>query len=229
LIDRVNPLKNIFKVKYLTSKNFTQKYFKWNNPAASRISHKHTKIININFSDGSEELKHHPICGATIDNVHQGGIKTMIDKRLSKKAKYDIWKTDDYILYRYKNYLNDGGTMNLDEFKDLYFGDWYQEEQAAAAGKKRYAKSSKERPYLNVEGMEDMLKILHENNPELSWDQFLDSYEQGELDIKEYVGGGLVGEHNSQTGKRILDKFSPMQISKLFSFINKELKNVQQK
>ena len=97
----------------------------------------------------------------------------MIDKRLSKKAQYDTWQTDDYILYRYKNYLNDGGTMNLEEFKELYFGDWWKDEQAAAANKKRYAKATKERPYFNVEGVEDMLRILHENTPELSWDQFL--------------------------------------------------------
>ena len=30
----------------------------------------------------------------------------MIDKSLSKKkAQYKTWQTDDYILYRYKNYL----------------------------------------------------------------------------------------------------------------------------
>ena len=116
--------------------------------------------------------------------------------------------------------------MNLEEFKELYFGDWWKEEQAAAADNKRYAKATKERPYFNVEGVEDMLRILHENTPELSWDQFLDSYEKGELDIKEYVGGGIVGERNSRTGNRILDKFSPMQISKIFRFINKESKNV---
>jgi|TARA_B100001971_G_C18198674_1_gene543145 hypothetical protein len=153
----------------------------------------------------------------------------VIEKPLTKKAQkaqYDTWQTDDYILYRYKNYLKGGGTMDLDEFKELYFGDWYEDEQAAAANKKRYAKAPRERPYLNVEGVKDMLKILHESTPELSWDQFLDSYEKGELDIKEYVGGGLVGERNSRIGKRILDKFTPMQISKLFSFINKEIKNV---
>jgi hypothetical protein len=165
--------------------------------------------------------------GATWIYSFARGEKTMIDKSLSKrKAQYKTWQTDDYILDRYKNYLNDGGTMELEEFKELYFGDWWENEQAAAANKKRYAKAPKERPYLNVEGVEDMLKILHENTPGLSWDQFLDAYEKGELDIKEYVGGGLVGERNSRTGNRILDKFSPMQISKLFSFINKDFKNV---
>ncbi len=148
-------------------------------------------------------------------------------KTKSKKIVQQEWQTDSYILERYKNYQKGGGTMTLDEFKELYFGDWWKEE-AAAASKKRYAKA-KDRPYLHVEGVEDMLKILHENSPDLSWDQFLDAYEAGELDIKEYVNGGIVGEHNNRTGKRILDKFSPMQISKLFSFINKEMKSVQQK
>ena len=155
-----------------------------------------------------------------------------------KKASVDQWQTDEYILYRFKNYLKEGGSLSLDDFKELYFGDWYDDEQAAAASKKRYAKASKERPYLNVEGVEDMLKILHENTPDLSWDQFLDSYEKGELDIKEYVSGGSVQsaediysskKFNNRTGKRILDKFSPMQISKLFSFLDKEMKNVRQK
>jgi len=116
--------------------------------------------------------------------------------------------------------------MDLDEFKELYFGDWWKDEQAAAASNKRYAKA-KDRPYLHVEGVEDMLKILHENSPDLSWDQFLDAYEAGELDIKEYVDGGIVGERNNRAGNRILDKFTPMQISKLFNFINRGVKNVQ--
>ena len=40
----------------------------------------------------------------------------MIEKSLSKKAQYDTWQTDDYILDRYKNYLKGGGTMKLEEF-----------------------------------------------------------------------------------------------------------------
>ena len=66
----------------------------------------------------------------------------MIDKLLSKrKSQYDTWKTDDYILDRYKNYLKGGGTMNLKEFKELYFGNWWEDEQAAATNNKRYAKA----------------------------------------------------------------------------------------
>ncbi len=150
----------------------------------------------------------------------------MIEKSLIKKAQHETWQTDDYILERFKNYQKGGGTMDLDEFKELYFGDWWKDEQAAAANNKRYAKA-KDRPYLRVEGVEDMLKILHENSPDLSWDQFLDAYEAGELDIKEYVDGGIVGVRNSRVGNRILDKFTPMQISKLFNFINRGAKNVR--
>ena len=81
----------------------------------------------------------------------------MIEKSLIKKAQHETWQTDDYILERFKNYQKGGGTMDLDEFKELYFGDWWKDEQAAAASNKRYAKQAQ----INLQVFLQLLNIRH--------------------------------------------------------------------